>query len=130
MPCNYFIDSERRLIISTASGVLTAAEAFAHQESLASDPGFHPEFNQVLDCTRVEKLVLNTEELRSLAKKNFFAPNARRALLVKGSLLYGLGRMLATFRDLAGGKEEMQIFQDREAAMKWLTDRSESPKLP
>lgn len=53
MPVEYIIDKERRLVISTAWGRATFAEARAHQERLKDDPDFHPEFNQFLDATDV-----------------------------------------------------------------------------
>jgi len=120
MPCDYVVDNKRMLVITTASGVLTAAEAFAHQASLAVDPGFNPGFYQLIDFTEVEKLAISTDDLRRLAKKTIFLPRVRRAMLVKGSMLYGVARMLASFRELAGGKEEVKIFQDRKEAMDWL----------
>jgi hypothetical protein len=120
MSCSYVIESQLRLVLTTLLGVVTAAEAFAHQESLASDPEFRPEFNQLIDSTGAEKLDLSSVELRKLATRNFFSQGSRRALLVRGTLLYGVGRMLVTFRELAGAKEEMQIFQDRNEALAWL----------
>jgi len=128
MPCTYFIDDSQRLVLTTVWDVTTAEQAFSHQESLATDPRFRPEFNQLIDCTQVTKLQMNTTEIRALAKRNFFASGARRALLVNGTLLRGLARMLTTFRDLAGAKEEIQIFEDRDEAMKWLADSSEASK--
>ena len=120
MPCNYVISDERRLVTTTLLGVVTAAEAFAHQDSLISDPQFLPEYYQLLDATAATKLVISAAELRLLAKRNFFGPTARRALLVNRSLLYGVGRMLVTFRELAGAKEQMQIFRDKNEALGWL----------
>ena len=120
MPCNYIIDSQRRLVITTLLGVVTAAEALAHQDSLMSDPEFRPEFYQLLDASDAKKLDFNNAEMRTIAKRNFFAPTARRAFLVRGTLLYGVGRMLVTFRELAGAKEQMQIFQDKKEALAWL----------
>ena len=128
MPCSYSIDESQRLVLTTVWDVTTAEQAFSHQESLATDPRFRPEFNQLIDCTQVTKLEMSTTELRTLAKRNFFASGARRAFLVNGTLLHGIGRMLTTFRDLAGAKEEMQIFADREEAMKWLAGSSEAPR--
>ena len=120
MPANYVIDNQHGLVISTGSGVLTFAEALAHQNSLASDPRFRSEFNQLLDFTAVTDLEISTEQLRTLATRNFFAPTVRRAMLVNSTAMYGVGRMLTTFRELRGGKEEIAIFQDRNKALAWL----------
>ena len=120
MPCNYVINGERKLVTTTLLGVVTVAEALAHQDRLISDPDFQPEFYQLLDATAASKLDLSSSEMRRLAKRNFFAPTARRAFVVRGTLLYGVGRMLVTFRELAGAQEHMQIFQDRNEALAWL----------
>jgi len=120
MSCTYVIDSENRLVITSASDVLTAAEAFEHQNHLAADHAFSPELNQLIDFTRLTKIQMDSAELRAITKKNFFSPKSRRAILVNSSYAFGIGRMLLTFRDLAGGKEATQIFRDRENAMRWL----------
>ena len=120
MPCTYTIDSQRKLVITTASEVLTAVEAFEHQNSLVTDAQFRPDFNQLLDLTGVTKFEMTNDDMRRLAQRNFFGPGVRRAVVVNSSFLHGVARMLATFRDLAGGKEEVQIFQDRAEALAWL----------
>ena len=120
MSCTYVIDQGKRLVITSASGIVTAAEAFSHQNRLSEDSAFSPEFCQLIDCTQLTKVQMGATELRTLAKKHFFSPNSRRAILVNSPSMFGLGRMLVTFRDIAGGKEAMQIFRDREEAMLWL----------
>ena len=120
MPCTYIIDTQRKLVVTTASEVLTAAEAFEHQNSLIADAQFRPEFNQLLDFTGVKKFEMANDDMRRLTQRNFFGPGVRRAAVVSSSVLHGVARMLATFRDLAGGQEEIQIFQDRAKALAWL----------
>jgi hypothetical protein len=44
MPAYFKIDKERRLVMSTAAGVLTLADALTHQESLLKDPDFDASF--------------------------------------------------------------------------------------
>jgi hypothetical protein len=123
MSCTYVIDAGNRLVITSLSGVTTAAEAFAHQSRLAEDPAFSPELRQLLDCTQLTKLQMDSAEMRAITKKNFFSPKSRRALLVNSSYTFGIGRMLLTFRDLEGGKEAMQIFRDRDQAIQWLLSK-------
>ena len=120
MSCTYVIDQDNRLVITSLSDVVTAAEAFAHQTRLAEDPAFSPDMRQLVDCSDVTKFDMDSIELRALAQKNFFSPKARRALLVKSAHAFGVGRMLMTFRDLAGAQEAMQIFRERDEAMRWL----------
>jgi hypothetical protein len=80
----------------------------------------------LIDFTQVKELVMTTDQLRSLASRSVFLPRVRRALLVQGTMQYGVGRMLTTFRELAGGTEQVQIFQNRTEAINWLLARSDN----
>jgi hypothetical protein len=42
MPALYKIDKQRKLVMSTAAGMVSVAEALAHQEKLSKDPDFDP----------------------------------------------------------------------------------------
>ena len=53
MPTFYKIDRQRRLVMTTYSGVLTAADALGHQAKLLKDPDFDPTFSQLFDVTHV-----------------------------------------------------------------------------
>jgi hypothetical protein len=53
MPAYFKIDKERRLVMSTISGVFTLADGLSHQEKLLKDPDCF--FSQLLDCTHVTK---------------------------------------------------------------------------
>ena len=72
MPCRYVIDQENRLVISTAWDRLTFADAKAHQDQLAIDPGFNPAFNQ-LDAAAVSTLEMTNDEAKSLVRRVIFA---------------------------------------------------------
>ena len=60
MPSSYTIDKDRELVTSTGWGVLTAAEVMEHQEWLASDKDFHPDFYQLLDLTAVTNIEIDS----------------------------------------------------------------------
>jgi hypothetical protein len=121
MPVEYIIDKERRLVISTAWGRVTFAEARAHQERLRDDPDFHPEFNQFLDATDVSALDITAEEAQTLGRNSpHFASVSRRAWVSLSPFLFGMGRMIGIYREIAGGTEEFRVFDDREQALKWL----------
>ncbi len=51
MPLFYKIDKERRLVMSTGSGVFSVADAVSHMEKLSKDPDFDPGFSQIADFT-------------------------------------------------------------------------------
>lgn len=120
MPCSYVIDAERHLVISAGVGTLTAAEALEHQQRLAADPAFHNDFSQLLDFTDLTDLDISADWIRHLAERSLFSRNSRRAFLVNSALAVGMSNMYASFREFAGGEEEMKIFRDRDEAMRWL----------
>ncbi|HEY6268086.1 MAG TPA: hypothetical protein VIX11_07310 [Candidatus Acidoferrum sp.] len=117
---NYYeIDKERRLITSTASGVITLPEIWAHQEKLDKDPDFDPSFAQLLDVTQVTKLKLSSEDVRRVAESNTLSTNPRLAIVATSSLVYGMARMFQIFREMKG-EEKTRVFRDRDEALAWV----------
>jgi len=121
VPVGYLLDKQRRLVITTASGRVTFAEAKAHQEQLKSDPDFQPEFDQLLDATAITSIDISNDEAKSLGRSSpFFSASSRRAWVAPNAFLFGMGRLIATYREIAGGQEQFRIFYDRNEAFKWL----------
>jgi hypothetical protein len=119
MPAFFKIDKERRPVMSTGSGVLTMAEAMAHQDNLRKHPDFDPSFSQLVDLSNVTKIELSHGDMERFAQAAIFSPNSRRAFLVAGDAVYGLARMFAILRDNAGEKG-IQVFRDLDAALDWV----------
>ena len=117
---NYYeIDKKRRLITSTASGLITLPEIWAHQEKLDKDPDFDPSFAQLLDVTQVTKLKLSSEDVRRVAESNTLSTNLRLAIVATSSLVYGMARMFQIFREMKG-EEKTRVFRDRDEALAWV----------
>lgn len=119
MPAFYKVDQERRLVMSTGSGVLTMADLLAHQEKLLVDPDFSPDFSQFWDLTHVTEVELTTEELRRLAARSIFSPESRRAILVSNDLVFGLSRMFEIFRETLG-ENGIHVFRNLDNALDWV----------
>ena len=119
LPFTYQIDVERRLVISIASGVVTADEILNHQGQLMSDPQFSPEFWQLVDLTQATRTDIHAQDVRALAAKAVFAPGSRRAIVASGPVAFGLARMFELMRDTRG-ERGIQVFNDREEALRWL----------
>jgi hypothetical protein len=120
VPAFYEIDKHQRLVITTASGVLTLADALAHQEKLSEDKDFDPEFSQLVDLTGVTELAIDSAGIRALAIRKVFSVRSRRAVLVNNELAFAFARMFSLFREFRG-EQQMEIFRNREEAMKWLS---------
>ena len=119
MPTFYKIDKERKLVMTTYSGVLTIAEALGHQEKLPKDPNFDPSFSQLFDVTHVTDVQLTAEDVRTLARTSVFSPDSRRAILVDSDLKFGLARMFEALRDTMGEKG-IRVVRDLDDALDWI----------
>ncbi len=122
MPATYVIDVARHLVISTGSGVVNDDDIRNHHAQLRRDPAFDPTFDQLTDFTGVTKVELSSETVRIIASEQIFAEHSRRAVVAPTTQIFGLARMFQAYRELSGGKESVQIFQDREEALLWLRD--------
>lgn len=120
MPSRYTIDVERKLVVTTGWGRVTFAELLAHQEQLAGDPHFDPEFNQLVDATAVTGLEVSVEEARRIVSRKLFSTTSRRAFLGSGLSVVAVGRLMKAFAHVAKGREQISVFHERDAALKWL----------
>jgi hypothetical protein len=118
----YVIDSRHRLVRSTFSGEVKAAELFDLQRRLKADPAFDPTFSQLGDV----RLATSTDEkdgnevARELARNRVFGPTSRHAFVVSETVYTGHIRRLAIYLELAGGTEQIRVFRDMDEALAWL----------
>ncbi len=120
MPATYVIDLARRLVISTGTGTVNDGDFRMHHQQLRHDPDFDPTFDQLTDFTGVTKVDVTTETVRVIASDHIFSERSRRAVVAPTSQVFGLARMFQSYRELSGGKEGIEIFRDREQALRWL----------
>lgn len=120
MPCRYLIDKERRLVISRGWDRVTFDEMKAHETQLKSDPDFNPEYNQLLDATKVTVLELSIDEAKTMAGRTIFAPGSRRAWVATDPAIYGMGRLMATYHEMGKMPTQVCVFYDLRCALEWL----------
>jgi hypothetical protein len=118
VPASYQIDKSRRLVISTASGFLTAADILAHQRKLLVDPSFDPDCSQIVDCCAVTGIDLNPDDVRAVTAATIFSAHSRRAVVVATDEQFGFARMFKMMRE-AQGEYGIRIFRDRAEALRW-----------
>ena len=119
MPAFYKIDKERRLVLSSGTGVFNKEAAQSHQERLLADPEFDSSYSQLMDFTHVTQIDLTAADVQQLALRNIFSPESRRAFLVTNDLGFGLGRMFEILRESAG-ERGIRVFRDLEEALDWV----------
>ena len=93
MPGSYLIDVQRRIVFSRGWGVLTDDEIMSHASTLREDPRFEPTFCQVIDFGDVRELKVTTPGVRSVAQRNPFRPDSRRAVVAPSDEAFGLGAL-------------------------------------
>src|SRR5262245_39706735 len=119
MPCEFIIDTNRRLVISCGTGTFRYADFLEHMAKLRSDPRFKAEFDHVVDCRKFEVLDLTATQIQQMGSRSIFAATSRRAFVVSSDVHFGLGRMFATFREANRGQITM-VFRDMLEATTWL----------
>jgi hypothetical protein len=119
----YKIDKERKLVLSSGTGVLTKEDILGHMDRLSKDPDFDPNFSQVSDFTQITVLGIGPEDVRQLAQRNIFSPRSRRAFVVKNNLQFGLARMFEIHRELSG-ETGIRVFRTFDEAMDWVLVRN------
>ena len=119
MSAFYKIDKQRKLVLSSGTGVLTKEDILGHMDRLSKDPDFDPNFSQVSDFTQITVLEIEPEDVRQLAQRNVFSPHSRRAFVVKDDLQFGLARMFEIHREL-NGETGIRVFRTFDEAMDWI----------
>jgi len=122
MPYSFVIDRERRLVLSTVWGEITLRTIMDHQDTLERHAAFDPTFRQLADFTGVTKVLLDAEEIRTVATRRVFSPGSRRAFVTATAEVFGLARMYSTYMELYGDVRDLRVFTDKEEALRWLLE--------
>ncbi len=125
MSLTYRIDTGHRIVVATASGVLTIDDLFAYQR----DAWHHEEirgYNELVDMRNVD--ILNPPATPSLQRFSEFAASmdefvgdSKLAIVAKGDLDFGLARMFQAFRELnPKSRKKVQVFRSLGDALAYL----------
>jgi hypothetical protein len=125
MPVSYVIDKENRLVISTATGVVTSDEIYTFRGQILQDPDFDPSFSQLGDFSSLETLDLDADEIKVLAERSVFSLTSRRAFVGTSLVVYGLVRMFEIVRGLRGD-QQIRVFRTRDEALDWLLGKQQA----
>jgi hypothetical protein len=120
MPFSYVVYKEHRLVISTGSGCLTWSEIKEQQDQTQIDPGFDPEFNQLVDLRAVTSFEMTSEQTRMLARRRIFSSTSKRAFLAADAAAFGMSRMWEILTELSENPSQIHVFYDLPSAIKWL----------
>lgn len=120
MPIRYVIDKKRRLVITAGWGRVIFAQMKAHQDQLISDPEFDPSFNQLIDATGTVALDISTEEAQIMASRQVFSSSSKRAFLATNPTVFGMGRLMEAYHEIANVREQVCVFSDLALTLQWF----------
>jgi hypothetical protein len=120
MPFDYVVYKAHRLVISTASGLVTWEEIKARQDQTKTDPDFNPEFDQIVDLRSATRIALSGDQTRYLASRRIFSSRSRRAFVAPNPSVFGVGRMWETYSEFSNNPTEVRVFRDLPSALEWI----------
>ena len=123
MPITYVIDIPRRIIFTTATGVVDLASYGEYLDVREADPLYERTMSGIFDA-REAHFVFSQEDMRrmvKLAKNALPDTETKRAIVVSGTLEYGLSRMFQTLS--LDSRLQYAVFRDYDAAMDWMENR-------
>jgi len=126
MPIRSVIDKERRLVLTTAEGIVRFAEAKLHQDQLVTNPNLDRTFNQLIDATTASDIAISIEEAGTLARRTVLSPESRRAIVATEKSVYGMFRLMQAYHELTEGHSHVGVFYDFDEALRWLGDDERS----
>jgi hypothetical protein len=116
---DYIVDVPRRCVRVRLSGALTGAALSSTFIDARNDPRITSEFRAVIDLREVQ----STETLRPDGVRIIAATHSNltaRAFVATDAAVFGMCRMLATYRELADRPETVGVFRSVRAAEDWL----------
>jgi len=120
MPCSYVIDKKRHLVVSTAWGCLTVEEMKLHDDQLRNDSDFSPEFSQLADGRKIERILGAGSEVRSAVSRSPFSETSKRAFVAHTPSIFGMARMATSYIEASEAPSQVGVFSDLASALKWL----------
>jgi len=125
MPFESVIYPDRRLIVSTGTGIVTGDDGLACCVGLKTKPQFNPSFNQLIDLSPATKFTATPEQIRRIAQEPLLASSSRRAIVAAESAVFGLARMFEAYRSLSEAGEHVRVFREIDSALDWLSETSD-----
>lgn len=126
-PLTYRIDRSLGLVVITYVGKIDVDEVLSKQAEMRALPEFDPDYASLFDYSAADLSEIDAVALRRIAAGTPFSSKARRAFLVRDEVSYGLLRMFQAFSEMAGRGDMVQVFLDRDEALRWLALRPVAP---
>ncbi len=117
MPVSSFVDPSNRLVITLCAGQIAVTEIAETFAEIRKHPGFHPDFCQLSDLSRVSSIPLHFPDLYHLQQAcDPFSNKGRRAVIAPEAVPFGLSRMY----QLIVNSPNFEVFRALPDALVWL----------
>ena len=118
MPASYRIEAPSRCVFVTLEGCVTDEDLIEGQNNMFRDPLFEGNYLRFVDGTRVTKLLVTADVVRSIAT-NATARGLRKVALVANSdFIYAMMRMYDGYA--SANEAECFVGRDAAEALQWL----------
>jgi hypothetical protein len=122
MPISYQIDEARRLVLTTASGVLTDDDILQLKARLVEGPRWKPGMKELSDVRSIERLEVSTDGVQQMMLRDerdaTTLGSYRLAIVVAHQVVYSMARMYQMLTEHA--VPNVRVFRDMEEAKGWL----------
>ena len=116
MSWTYTIDTERKVLLGTAAGILEAEELQTGVATATRDPRFHPDMRIFLDYRAVTELRFSIDTMEMMARNRVYSAKSRRAFLVPTAIDAGFFQYYRAIVETG----RVEVFTDRAQALAWL----------
>ena len=99
MPVSVSIDSNRKLVITTYSGLVTDDDVARQISEIARQAPYDSTYRAITDFTQVTQFEISSEQIRRVAESKSPLEKAQRVMVAPSDETYGTSRM---FQTLAG----------------------------
>ncbi|HWC16941.1 MAG TPA: hypothetical protein VG498_07990 [Terriglobales bacterium] len=126
MPVSVSIDSRRKLVITTYSGLVTDEDVARQISEIARQAPYGGEYRAITDFTQVTQFEISTEQIRRVAESKSPLEKAQRVMVAPSDEAYGTSRM---FQTLAGHtRPNISVVRNLDEAYKVLGISNENCK--
>jgi SpoIIAA-like len=128
MPMHARIDSERGMLFIVAEGETTQAERFEAMQAWMRDPEFRPGLQTLADFSESANVPTlgELEEIVAYMRQYASAIGQKRiAIVTARPVSFGVARQFGALAP--GAFLTVQVFKDRESALAWLAEDSNTP---
>ena len=94
MSAKYLVDTKKRIVHTTFSGVITHRDPIENALKLRVDPNFNPRFSELIEFTEDSEVQLNSNDFSLLLELDpFFRTSERTLVIGSRPSVYGTARI-------------------------------------